>query len=123
MWRKDIRYITNMIEAIENVFEIMSHHENEDFEQFLANIEYNSAVVLNVGQIGEQLKSTKMSANVYEKFPEIECSKIAGMRQVLYHDYFEVDYEILWHTIRSDLSPLLNKLHHVQEKMKKEMML
>jgi uncharacterized protein with HEPN domain len=37
---------------------------------------------LNVGQIGEQLKSTKMSANVYEKFPEIEWSKIAGMRQV-----------------------------------------
>jgi uncharacterized protein with HEPN domain len=31
---------------------------------------------------------------------------MAGMRDRLIHNYFGVDYEIVWHTVREDLAAL-----------------
>ena len=43
---------------------------------------------------------------VREEFDDITWSSIIGMRSVLIHEYFGVDYEILWETIRVDLPTL-----------------
>jgi uncharacterized protein with HEPN domain len=41
-----------------------------------------------------------------QKHPEINWSSIAGMRNVLVHDYFEVDFEAVWLVVARDLAPL-----------------
>jgi uncharacterized protein with HEPN domain len=40
--------------------------------------------------------------------PEIEWTTIAGMRNRIVHEYFRVDFEILWDTIQEDI-PKLNE--------------
>jgi uncharacterized protein with HEPN domain len=48
-------------------------------------------------RIGEQHK---------QRHPEIDWSSIAGMRNALVHDYFEVDFETVWLIVMRDLPPL-----------------
>jgi len=51
-------------------------------------------VVRNLEIIGEAAKN--IPANIKEKYPDIERKKIAGLRDVLAHEYFGVDLEVLW---------------------------
>lgn len=48
-------------------------------------------------RIGEQHK---------QRHPEIDWPSIAGMRNALVHDYFEVDFETVWLIVMRDLPPL-----------------
>ena len=57
--------------------------------------------------IGEATK--RISTKFRESNPSVPWSDMAGMRDVLIHDYIEVDFEIVWKTATVDL-PKMKKL-------------
>ncbi|MEK6795205.1 MAG: HepT-like ribonuclease domain-containing protein [Spirochaetota bacterium] len=52
------------------------------------------AVVRNLEIIGEASK--RIPSSIKEAHPEIEWRKIAGFRDVVIHDYFKINKDILW---------------------------
>ncbi len=54
--------------------------------------------------IGEA--ASKISDGFQDKHPEIPWSKIIGMRNILVHDYFGIDTDIVWQVVEKDLSAL-----------------
>lgn len=98
-----LRHILDSIEAIESYLKPI-----KNFEQFLLseNKITRDAVVRQLEIIGEASKS--ISAETKEKTNLLPWKEISGMRDKLIHEYFEVDYEIVWNTVKDDLPPLKN---------------
>jgi uncharacterized protein with HEPN domain len=48
--------------------------------------------------------------------PEIPWREIMGMRHKIAHDYFEVDFQTVWDTVKADLSPLEKQITQILRK-------
>ena len=66
------------------------------------------AVVRLIEILGEAAKN--VSQTTKDQFPEIPWRQIAGIRDRLSHAYFEVNLDIIWDIIASDLPPLIERL-------------
>jgi uncharacterized protein with HEPN domain len=79
------------------------------FEEFIKDDMKIDAVVRNLEIIGEA--SRKIPAEIKEKYPHLEWRKVADFRNILAHEYFGIDYEILWDIV-------INKLPILQSEIK-----
>ena len=71
------------------------------------------AVVRAIEIIGEASK--KLPEDVKSKQPDIEWRKVTGMRDRLIHDYFGVDYTIVWDVATTKLPDLRKRLQSLLE--------
>lgn len=68
----------------------------------------NLALVRLIEIVGEA--ANRVSAQGRSQHPEIPWRQIIGMRNRIVHGYDEVDFDILWSVIQSDLPPLIQRL-------------
>jgi uncharacterized protein with HEPN domain len=77
-------------------------------EQFKANEEKYEAVIRKFEIIGEAAR--RLSPEAKALFPEIPWRMVTAMRNILIHDYDDVDLDIVWETLNRDLPPLVGRL-------------
>jgi uncharacterized protein with HEPN domain len=63
------------------------------------------AVIKNLTVIGEA--AGRVPADITETSPQIPWSRMRSMRNVVAHEYFGIDHEVLWGTVTDDLKPLV----------------
>ena len=109
--RLDIDYLHDMLEAISR---ISKYCEKFSYEDFLQDTMAQDAVVRNLEIIGEAVK------NLHETFKQehadVPWKSIAGIRDRLIHDYFGVNWDIVWNVVENDIPDLLNKVKSILEK-------
>ncbi len=94
-------YLQDIAEAIDR---IQSYLEGVARDEFETNQMRLDAVIRNLQIIGEAVK--KIPDSIKKKYPNIPWQEIAGLRNRVTHAYFNVDINIIWDVVQSEL-PIL----------------
>jgi uncharacterized protein with HEPN domain len=101
MKKDDTVYLHHILDAtglIEEYTKGMSENE------FLANSMAHDAVVRQLEIIGEAARN--ISDEFRQKHSNLPGGKMTGIRNKIIHEYFNINYAIVWDTVRDDLPSL-----------------
>lgn len=98
-------YLDDIYEAVK---EIEQFTEGMTLEQFKNDKKTINAVVRSLEVMGEAVKHIPKS--VKDKAPSIPWKMMADMRNKVIHEYFGVDYEIVWMTAKTSIPKLKPKI-------------
>jgi uncharacterized protein with HEPN domain len=85
-----------------------------DLEQLIEDEKTYDAVVRNLEIIGEGAKN--VPEDIRLRHPGIEWRKIAGPRDVIAHEYFGIDNDILWDIIQNKIRSLQQEVGGILDK-------
>ena len=103
-------FLEDILKSIER---IELYTKGKTKKEFLDNYEKQDAIIKRLEVIGEAVK--KYSIRNKEKHPEIPWKDMAGMRNVLIHEYFGVIMDRVWDTAKNDIPKLKKQIKELLE--------
>ena len=97
-------YLLCLEDILESVKNIQGYVGNLAFEELKKDRMRIDAIVRNLEIIGEA--SSKIPQEIKDKYPFVEWRKISDFRNVLIHEYFGINYKIMWDIIKNKLPDL-----------------
>ena len=101
--KDDRLYLIHIGECIER---IESYIGGKDKQQFMDSALIQDAIIRNLQTLAESTQ--RLSDAAKKGMSKIDWSKIAGLRNILVHDYLGIDIERVWNILEKDL-PVLKK--------------
>lgn len=87
---------------------ILGYVQGMSFEEFCHDRKTFSAVIREFEIIGEAVG--KLPAEFRQNYPEVRWQDIKDFRNILIHEYFGVDLEIVWKVIQEELPILIHSV-------------
>jgi uncharacterized protein with HEPN domain len=96
--KSDAVYLQHILDAIQKI----ESYVTVGRDVFMSTSHWQDAVIRQFKIIGEARKG--LSRNLRSKHPEVPWQRIAGLRDFLIHEYFDVDLVALWDLTQTSLS-------------------
>ncbi len=97
-----------LLHILDAINEIQLYTETTDLKSFLANSMMRFACVKQIEIIGEAANYITPETKVM--FTDLEWSQIVGMWHILVHEYFGMDFELIWQVVINDLPIFKEKI-------------
>jgi uncharacterized protein with HEPN domain len=110
MRKDDFIYVEHILESITK---IEKYTNNLTIHDFVENELIQDGVIRNFEIIGEATKH--LSNNFRDNYSDIPWKQIAGMRDILIHDYLGIDIYAVWETIETNLPQLKRQLLSIKK--------
>lgn len=98
-------YLDDIILSMSRIAEYI---EGLSFDQFKKDYKTVDAVIRNFEIIGEA--ANKVPDTIKEKYPEVPWSEMYLLRNKVSHEYFGIDYDIIWDVITNELPKNMNQI-------------
>lgn len=105
--KTDLAYLRHIMDSIVKI----ESYATVQKEEFMTVSHWQDAIIRNLEIIGEATK--QLSKPLKEQYPDIPWRNIAGLRDVLIHNYMGVDLESVWNVIENDLPSLKEQLGRI----------
>lgn len=103
MARRPEEHLADILEAVAAV----RAYTRSGKRAFLRSAMARDAVIARIIQIGEAVKGARAGGIDLEKLaPQVPWAQIAGMRDMLSHQYWRTDPQIVWAVVEKDLQPM-----------------
>lgn len=111
MCKENELYLEDILDSINA---INSYTQNLTYEDFSSDRKTYSATIRELEIIGEAVG--KLPDEIKNQHPEVEWRDIKGMRNLLIHEYFGVDLEIVWKVVKDDIPQLKQTVKNILDK-------
>jgi uncharacterized protein with HEPN domain len=101
-------FLEDILEAIEKIRRYTSGFSQDALCKDDKTLD---AMVRNLEVIGEAVK--RVPARIRSKHPQMEWKKTAGLRDILIHEYFGIDVEIIWDILEHKLPVLEREVKNI----------
>jgi uncharacterized protein with HEPN domain len=95
-------------DIIDSGGKILEYTSDLSFDHFIKDCKTIDAVIRNFEIIGEA--TSRLPEDLRDKYPDIDWHRIRRSRNRIVHDYFGIDYSIVWEIKGSFLPTLITKL-------------
>jgi uncharacterized protein with HEPN domain len=92
--------------------------KNMSLKEFLKDDKTYDAVMRNLQIIGEAIKH--LPANVRKDHKNVDWKKAAGLRDIVVHEYFGINKDIIWDVIRNKIPELKREVKKILKEIKKK---
>ncbi len=99
--REILDYVRDMLYAAEQAEHFI---HDMTWDSFRSDTKTIFAVIRALEVIGEAARHIPKS--VRTRYTEVPWEEIIGMRNIVIHEYFGIDLEVIWKTLQQDLPPL-----------------
>ena len=115
MKRSDRDYLLYLLDMATAMKRVLEYTHGLAFEHFCRDDKTVDAVIRNFEVIGEASKN--IPTHIRINFPQIPWEEMYRLRNRISHEYFGIDYEIIWDIITHQLP---TNLEHVEEVIRRE---
>ena len=105
--RSDRLLLQDILDSINTVIQFLP----SDRQRFDADAPLQSHILRHLQIVGEA--SWRLSQEIKAQHPQVPWKKIAGMRHILVHDYFRVDWEVVYSTAKDSVPSLKPQIESI----------
>jgi len=105
-------FIEDILESIKLIEKYIRNISKENLDN---NQKLKDSIARRLEVIGEAVKN--IPDNFRKKYPEVPWKKIAGLRDIIIHTYFNIDLDITWDIIKKDLPDLREKVLRIKSEL------
>jgi uncharacterized protein with HEPN domain len=110
--QRDREYLLDILEAAKLTIDYIG---DKTREEFFGDLQCQDAVIRRLEIIGEAAR--RISEKTHAAFPDLPWSDMVGMRNIMIHEYDDIDLVIVWETVNNDLPPLIDALEKILQSL------